>query len=54
MRMQINVMVRKASELSSYFEHFEDGTILPLLWLETVSAPLWSAPVTRSFIYECA
>lgn len=51
MRMQINVMVRKTSLLSSYTEHFEDETILPLLWLETVSAafPHPFIRIARSF-----
>ncbi|KAK3921940.1 Scavenger receptor class B member 1 [Frankliniella fusca] len=36
MRMQVNVMVRKADLLSSYLTQFEDNTILPVLWFETV------------------
>lgn len=36
MRMQVNVMVRKAELLSSYLQPFQDNTILPVLWFETV------------------
>lgn len=36
-RLQVNVMVRKASMITSYLEPFQDEIILPILWFETVS-----------------